>query len=554
MTVPSSRAGNAVRKRRRRAFSWSRLALLVHNWLGLKLALVLAVVLLSGTLAVFRFEIDGLIYPQIRVTPGDSLVSLDEILSAARAAYPDVGLAEEIPTGVGGGHTAVGIVGVSPERGIRMLWVDPYRGVVQGDTPLMTPGFFLASLHRDLFIPEWGIAIVCALAILLALSLVTGLVAYRRFWRGFLRRPKFRSLRSSMVELHKLVGLWSLWFGIVIALTGLWYFWTFVGETKLGFPRAVQTYAPPELAEERLESLGPETPKTVSLSSALAQAQALYPDFVSTYVSLPSHHGAPLVFHGNRGEVLADHATVIAVDPFSGEVLDTDLASEAPFASRVNAMVTPLHYGNFAGLLSKSLWFLFGLAFSAVAITGVVIFWCRTARAAVGLFGPLLRAFHPWRGAMGWAKPINWAVLVVAGLAAVMTSQFYGQGLADAPARYAPREVGPWRLGVTLIAGLGDSSDPVRPAAPVLAVIDYCPGCWEDIRRLWVDVGPAPPSSGDGRPPVRGRPGFSFARVVLPGELDAGQRLWLIAEGWDRRIHTSSWALRRSAADAEPAQ
>jgi uncharacterized iron-regulated membrane protein len=518
----------------------------VHNWLGLKLALVLAVVLLSGTLAVFRFEIDRLVYPELRVIPAPSLASLDAIVAAVKAAYPDWGLGDDIPTGVGAGHLAIGIVGVSPDRGVRTIWVDPYRAAVQGDTPLVTPGFFLAKLHRDLFIPEWGIVIVCALAIVVAVSLVTGLIAYRRFWLGFLRRPRLRNLRILMIDLHKLVGLWTLWFSIVIALTGLWYFWTLVGEEKLGFPQAVERRALPDPGDGRLQALGPTAPEPVPLATALARATALYPDFIATYVTLPGRHGAPLVFHGNRGEVLALNATAIAVDSFSGEVLGANLASDAPLSHRIGAMVNPLHYGDFGGLLSKTVWCLFGLLLSGVAITGVAIFWARTSRAAVRLMPSLLRAFHPWRGAMGWLKPLNWAVLVVAAIGAVLTAQFYSQGLATLPARYAPQDVGPWRLGATLLAGLGDASDPLKPAARVVAVVQYCPGCWDDIRRLWVDVGPAPPADGDWGQRVQGRPGFASARVMLPDDL-GGQRLWITAEGWDRRVHRSGWVLRKPA-------
>jgi hypothetical protein len=32
---------------------------------------------------------------------------------------------------------------------------------------------------------------------------------------------------------------------------------------------------------------------------------------------------------------------------------------------------------------------------------------------------------------------------------------------------------------------------------------------------------------------------------MLPQDLDEGVRLWMIAEGWDRRLHQSAWPLRR---------
>jgi uncharacterized iron-regulated membrane protein len=541
--VAASEAGERGKGKRRRRGNWMRVALLLHNWLGLKMALVLSVVLLSGTLAVFRYEIDGLIYPQMRVTAGTELASLDQIVAAVTAAYPGMGIGDDIPTGIGSDGTGVGIVGVSPERGIRLIWVDPYTATVQGDTPLFTPGFFFANLHRELFIPEWGIVIVCSFAISLTISLVTGLLLYRRFWLGFLRRPRTRSARIFAIDLHRLIGLWSLWFAVVMAVTSLWYFWTLVGESKLGFPAAVEQHGLPALPEERLAQLGPAAPEPLALQTALQRATARYPDFVSTYVTLPARHGEALVFHGSRGEILADNATAIAVDPFSGEILGANLLSDRPAGNHIGAMVTPLHYGNFGGLAVKALWFVFGLGLSSVAITGVVFYWSRSARTARSALSHLLRAFHPRRGAMGWFKPLNWVVLAGAVFCTVLTAQFFFHRLADAPAHYAPQTVGPWPLGATLLAGFGDTSDPRRPGATGLAVVHYCADCWDDIRRLWVHIGAQAPAEDARGTPVSGRPGFAFAPVQLPETLDRDQRLWLVAEGWDRRRVQASWPL-----------
>ena len=145
---------------------------------------------------------------------------------------------------------------------------------------------------------------------------------------------------------------------------------------------------------------------------------------------------------------------------------------------------------------------------------------------------------------MGWLKPLNWAVVVLAIVAAVMTVDFYSRGPAELPARYAPQQIGPWQLGVTLIAGLGDTSDPVRPGATVTAIVDYCPGCWDGIRRAWVAVGPSPPPADQPGNQVFGPPGFAYASAALPQRFDPPPRLWLVAEGWDGRRHVASWEIR----------
>lgn len=533
--------------RRPRKIRWAAVALIIHNWLGLKLFLLLAIVFLSGTLAVYRYEIDWLLYPQMRVEPGPSLAGLDAIAAALEQAYPDWGFGAEIPTGEGAGNLAIGVLGISPTDGLRLIWVDPYRAIVQGDTSLMTPGAFFAKLHRDLFATDWGLFLVCATAIVLLISLITGLVAYRRFWLGFLRRPRFRTLRIAMVDLHKLVGLWSLWFAIVICLTGLWYFWTLVGEPMFGFPRAMEVRATHVMSDSRatarLAALGPDVPKKISLDDAHRRALMAYPDLVSTYVSLPEKQGDPYVFHGNRGEFLALNATAVAVDTFSGKILGARLTGDAPVLSRIGYMINPLHYGDFGGMISKTIWFLFGLALSSLIVTGIVIYWCRTIRTARGLFPTLFHAFHPWHGAMGWLKPFNWAVLVVAAIATMLTARYYAGGIADAPARFPAQAIGPWQLGVTLIADLGDIDAPLVPGKGAVAAIQYCQGCWDEIRHVWVEIGPRPPKGTGAASPVEGRRGFAFGRVNVPSRVDATQYLWLMAEGWDRRLHRVSWPL-----------
>jgi uncharacterized iron-regulated membrane protein len=295
----------------------------------------------------------------------------------------------------------------------------------------------------------------------------------------------------------------------------------------LGFPQAVERHRTPDLPEAAVQALGPAIPAKVSPDEALARVQAQYPDFVSTYVSLPEHHGAPYVFHGNRGEVLALNATTIAVDPYSGAITDALLAREAPLLDRIGWSINPLHYGDFEGLLSKTIWFLFGLALSSLAITGVVIFWCRVK-------APVLYAFHPWRGAMAWAKPLNWAVLVLAAYAAVETGRFYASGTADAPLHLPRQPVGPWPLGAALVAGFGKTTEPLVPGGSALVFVDYCTGCWDQIRHLWVEVGGA-------TQPVQGRPGFAFTPVRLPQT--SGHPIALIAEGWDGKVYRASWPL-----------
>jgi len=243
-------------QQRGRRVTFARAMFMTHSWLGLSFCLLLTVILLSGTLAVFRDEIDWLIYPQVRVTPAADRVGLDEILAAVHKDHPDMGLIGQVPTQGAGPRTAINIIGVSPQDGVRRIWVDPYRGVVQGTTPFMTVGYFIGQFHSFLMIPTWGYVIVCSFAFFMLASLVTGLITYRKFWRGFFRMPRSRNLRTLMGDLHRLAGVWCIWFLVIIVLTSFFYFWIRVGEPLLGFPHAVSEHVHPRISEERAGSDG----------------------------------------------------------------------------------------------------------------------------------------------------------------------------------------------------------------------------------------------------------------------------------------------------------
>ena len=525
--------------------SFARVAFSVHSWLGLSFFVLITTVLLSGTLAVFRDEIDWLIFPQIRVAPGPDRVGLDRLIATVRETYPEMGLLGQFPAEADGPHTAIGVIGVSPKEGVRRVWVDPYRGVAQGTTPFVTPGYLLGQFHAYLMIPTWGYAIVCSLVFFLLASLITGLLTYRKFWRGFFRRPRSRTLRTLMGDLHRLGGIWSIWFLVILIATSLWYFWIRVGEPLLHFPHAVQDETPPVMPGADFDRLGPATPKMFLPDRLAAEVRHAFPDFRISYLRLPDTHGDAVTFGGNTGELFGQHLSKVYVEPYSGRILGHRLSRDTYSFAWLGAMADALHFGNFAGLVSKTIWFLFGAVVTALSITGVIVFWKRTARNARPSERSAARRIwyivRPWGGAMGVLKPVNLGGVVFSLVALTMTIRFYSMPLDERAARYAAQPMGPFSMGAVIVAGLGDTSDPVRPGARAMVLAQYCHDCWKDIRRLWVNIGPR--SMGSDGIRIVGQPGYARAWVKFPETIDADTRLWMVAERWNGNLDQTSWAL-----------
>jgi uncharacterized iron-regulated membrane protein len=105
----------------------------------------------------------------------------------------------------------------------------------------MTVRRALRQLHRHLMLPgSIGLPIVAMLSIPLLVLLITAFPVYKKWWRGFRRWPRPMKRKGDgrryVGDLHRLAGLWSLWFVTLIGVTGLWYLAEWAGAEAPDFP------------------------------------------------------------------------------------------------------------------------------------------------------------------------------------------------------------------------------------------------------------------------------------------------------------------------------
>ncbi|WP_052389152.1 PepSY-associated TM helix domain-containing protein [Belnapia moabensis] len=257
----------------RRGGGRARIWFLVHSWLGFKLSLVLGVICLSGSLASVSHEIDWLLTPTLRSSaPPSAPMAWGAAGDALAEAYPGARIdTVRVPEGPGFAATAIVTL---PDGRQRIAHLDPSTGRVQGDASRQTVQRFLRDLHMWLFITNsWGLVTVSAFSIPLLASLVTGLVVYKRFWRGFFRLRLRAGPRVLVGDLHRLIGLWSLWFVVVIGVTGVWYLVEVIGYMNgHRFDRPV-----PAAPGQNLADLG-AAPQPLGLGGVTRLARIAYPE------------------------------------------------------------------------------------------------------------------------------------------------------------------------------------------------------------------------------------------------------------------------------------
>ncbi|MBD9369772.1 PepSY-associated TM helix domain-containing protein [Xanthomonas sp. XNM01] len=341
----------------------------LHSWVGLKLCLFMGFICLTGTLAVFAAEIDWLLHPQMRVTPTDQHASWGTLVAAAQRAHPDWVL--EGLRAPHASHFAAKAQMRRPDGRRRFVWIDPYSGQVTGDTHWFSAHRLLRNTHRHLMIPtKYGVPLVAALSLPLLLSLLSSLYIYKRWWRGFFSWPRADRPRRLWGDVHRLLGVWSLWFVALIALTGGWYLIESLGGK-----------APPQ-RDIALPEPGPTAPAdAAAIDRAVATLGAQWPALEIRGVEV-SPDGGALVLDGQaQAWLVRDRANVAGIDLRDGRLLGRHEGGELGVHQRISEMADPLHFGSFGGWPVRLLWFLFGAALTALSFTGVYLYGLRVADA-----------------------------------------------------------------------------------------------------------------------------------------------------------------------------
>lgn len=263
---------------------------------------------------------------------------------------------------------------------------------------------FWVDLHVQLYVPSpWGLFLTGALGLAMMTAAISGLLIHKHVVRDAFVAARSRERLVGARDLHVLAGSWGLPFAILLAFTGA--FFSFA--TTLGVPLMAMVAfegnqeamieailgAPTEadLQPAPLASLDYIIADAVQRTGGMVQSiQIMNYDSIGAQVNLRMGAapgdltGALLGYDGvSRG--------FLGVQPAIGQ---------APsIGSSLIALIAPLHFGNFAGVLSKTVWLGLGLAMAYVTATGMLL-WTKRRED-----DPLWQRFQHWVYVVIWGLP-----------------------------------------------------------------------------------------------------------------------------------------------------
>lgn len=365
----------------------------VHGWAGAVLGLLLYAVIVTGTAAVFANEIKtwsgglpGMSEPMSQ--------PLGAVLARLEAETPqefrdDLSL-RATPAGnlMAFFHTDETVDGTRRERGV-LYTIGPggrlvsreegYARDLAASDPYTALGRFYVDLHVRLHLPNpWGLIVTGILGLAMLVAAVSGILMHRHLFRDiFLLRGRERLV--GLRDLHSVAGTWTLPHAFVLAFTGAY----------LSFTIAV---ALPMLAKIAFKGDVREMVTTLNGTRNVDARPAAIAGVDDILSDARRRAGAPLVIAAweNRGR--ADSRVTIFPAPREGDLTAMrliyngatgELIRERPIVgtkpslgASLLGLISPVHFGNFAGWWSRAVWFALGAASAYVAWSGLTL-WVR---------------------------------------------------------------------------------------------------------------------------------------------------------------------------------
>ncbi len=347
-------------------------ALNAHSWTGVFLGFLLFMVCFSGTLAVFHKEFERWEQPGIPEMADVNAQTVEKAMAAFRARHPEVTDHEFVvfPTS--------GIPRLVVENDDIAYFADQNGQLLETERSPFTK--MLVDLHLYLNLPHsWGMILVSALGAIICTLVVTGIIAHKRISKDAFTLRRKGNRQQYKIDLHNRFGLWASPFHLIIGVTGAYFgmaglIVVLVSQLYFDGDRdaAVATIFTPDplLAQEV------ETPQ---IGKALAQMESLAPEHERIFLTV-HEAGTPEQFI----EIYAKAPQrMIYSENFRfdtrGEYLGTAGYEDGHWGKQLVYSMYRLHFGDFAGVPSKLLYFVLGIMLTVLCISGMEIWLAKKA-------------------------------------------------------------------------------------------------------------------------------------------------------------------------------
>jgi uncharacterized iron-regulated membrane protein len=345
----------------------------IHSKIALIAFLPILIICVTGSILVFKLEIDRLLMPEkhlVEETPGTRL-DLDELVQKTSDKFPEflLGSWEVFDDGVR--PDSVYLIKKGTASWYR-LQLNQYTGEFLGKPTAISSDFtdWLLELHYQLLLHSAGIIITFFVAILLCILGVTGIILHRKFWKNLFTLRLNKRLAVVFSDLHKMVGIFVSPVLLVVGLTGAYFNIEMILHEIFEHSGEHEEF----VLQEPLHNT------SLSLEQIVWSGGDYVPGFETTYFVMPYEPDMKITLYGKVPSVnplTSNYASGVRFDPDTGQFLEKWDIRESSILSVFTDSFRRLHFGNFGGIVSKIIWCLAGLMPLVLTVSGLYLWYTR---------------------------------------------------------------------------------------------------------------------------------------------------------------------------------
>lgn len=362
---------------RKTIFKW-------HSVMALIALLPLAIMSVTGSMLVFKFEIDSLLMPEqatLSYQTAPERKPMTTLVDYVATSHPNYEIGSWEIFNDGYEADRVYLLKHGTDTWYK-TYLDPYAGKMLSEPVGIHSDFtdFILHLHYTLLLddisdtfPHLGLIIGLIVAILFTLLGISGLIIYRRFWRRFFSFRRSAPRLIVMSELHKLVGIWSSPVLLALGITG-----TYFNAAEYYHEAFEHHEEAHHIVSDKMFNHG------LNFDAMMTQSHAAITGFKPTYWLFPFEpEQSNITIFGSVDDAnpfISNYAATVSFDAETGEHAYSFDIREAAALDRLIDSFRKLHFGHFAGLSSKIIWCVMGLAPVLLGLTGLYMWWQRRAK------------------------------------------------------------------------------------------------------------------------------------------------------------------------------
>lgn len=275
----------------------------------------------------------------------------------------------------------------------KTAYVNPFTGKVLAVYDEKN-GFFniVKFIHWSFLLKSsWGTYVVGIPVLIFIFMLISGIILWwpknkkARKQRIWFQWKNIKSWRRKNYDLHSILGFYSAFVALIVAITGVFYSFFFIktliyfifsgGQTQYPFFTEYKTTAPAEMRNEH------------TLDNIAHQVERLFPNAYAYNLDLGNEHSDDHK-HPNFSVYVKELSysyhrnNTLIFDENSGKLLKVHRHTDKNLGEKITAANYDIHVGAIFGIWTKILAFLVSLICASLPITGFLIWWGRKKKKA----------------------------------------------------------------------------------------------------------------------------------------------------------------------------